>query len=192
MEVLSMRLLMVCFSFLILIGCSTPYKPEPFIQKDGSGEIYSSDTSAISTTHVRTIDGRRVVCMAPPPDSSFSSAVNSGLQMSIIRNDDNSKDSEGSSASANESELAGRSPSLLITREVLYRTCEVSDNFDLTKEEAIKLFSKSMEIVDKNWAAAAANTTITITDGVTETNQAAIANVVEDSSSATASNDQSE
>lgn len=157
-----MKVIFLYIFVLLFTGCSS-YTPRPFIQSDGNGEIYTSDTSAVSTTHIRKKDGRRIICMAPPPDASFSQTDSSSLDISLFKSEANSAEDATSIAdSTNESELAGRTPTVLLAREIFYRTCEISDNFDLEKKEAIALFKESLNVISKNWAGESENTKITI------------------------------
>ena len=43
--------------------------------------------------------------------------------------------------------LGGRSASVLISRDILYRTCEITLNYDLQKDEALALFRLALEKV---------------------------------------------
>ncbi|MEL7487838.1 MAG: hypothetical protein AAGJ87_11555 [Pseudomonadota bacterium] len=43
--------------------------------------------------------------------------------------------------------LGGRSAAVLIARDILYRTCEISLNYDLSKDEALALFNTALEKV---------------------------------------------
>jgi len=65
--------------------------------------------------------------------------------------------------------MAGRTPAVLMTRELFYRACEFSLNFGLTKQEALDLYNKTLDAVTQVWATEAGNTTVTVGDTVQTT-----------------------
>ena len=75
-------------------------------------------------------------CMSPETDAvpTSSQGLALGYQGSRI----------GENSGAGAATLGGVSTSVLITREILYRTCEFIMNNDLTKDEAIDLYSKAL------------------------------------------------
>lgn len=160
------------FVAFFLFGCSG-YKPEPYVMRDGSGGTVVSSTAAVASTYVRGESSSKIVCSAPPPDASFSESDSSNLDISLVKNEENTTaDSDKLDDASNEVELTGRTPSVLLAREVFFRTCEISQNFKLSKEQALDLFKLSLQAVSDNWAGETANTTITISD--TETTDSAI------------------
>ena len=78
-------------------------------------------------------------CMSPPPDLSDASSESGGLSVKGVSL------SEGTALSV--AALGGRSPAVLISREIMYRTCELYVNSRLTKEEAIAIFKASLDHV---------------------------------------------
>jgi hypothetical protein len=65
--------------------------------------------------------------------------------------------------------MAGRTPALLMAREMFYRTCEFSTNFGLNKKEALSLFQQTLKTVGSVWATEAQNTTVTVGDTIQDT-----------------------
>jgi hypothetical protein len=90
--------------------------------------------------------------------------------------------SEGST----EGELAGRTPAVLMARELFYRLCEFSRNQSLSKDEALKLYTQTLSAVKEVWATEAGNTTITVGDTVSTTTTDALSST--QSSTSTDSN----
>jgi hypothetical protein len=81
------------------------------------------------------------VCMAPPPDLSDAKGSSGSLAVKGVSLSENT--------SVSVAALGGRSPAVLISREILYRTCELYVNLRLKKEEAIELFKNSLsKIID--------------------------------------------
>jgi len=68
-----------------------------------------------------------------------------------------------------EAEMAGRTPTVLMARELFFRTCEFSVNYQLSKEEAFNLFKETLTTVNSLAIIQANNTTITVGDTVTTT-----------------------
>jgi hypothetical protein len=78
-------------------------------------------------------------CMAPPPDLSDSKNSSGSLSVKGVSL------SEGTGTSL--TGLGGRSPAVLISREIMYRTCELYVNGRMTKEESFSLFKSSLDRV---------------------------------------------
>lgn len=65
--------------------------------------------------------------------------------------------------------MAGRTPAILMTRELFFRACEFSQNYKLNKDEALTLYNKTLDTIATVWATEAGNTTVTIGDTVSST-----------------------
>ena len=61
-----------------------------------------------------------------------------------------------------------------MSRELFFRACEFTQNHKLTKDEALTLYNRTLDIVEKNWAVEAGQTTVTIGDTITTTQGATI------------------
>ena len=66
-----------------------------------------------------------------------------------------------------ETELTGRTPGVLMTRELFFRLCEFSRNYDLTKEEAKALYVQTLQTVSGGWNNEIGNTSIKIGETAT-------------------------
>ncbi len=98
-------------------------------------------------------------CMAPPPDLSDAKSTSGGLSVKGISL------SEGTALSV--AALGGRSPAVLISREIMYRTCELYVNGRMTKEESIAIFKASLDrVVEVTKAQIAQGTTTQISGTV--------------------------
>ena len=63
--------------------------------------------------------------------------------------------------------LGGRSPAVLISREIMYRTCELYVNGRMSKEESISIFKSSLDrVVEVTKAQIAQGTTTQISGTV--------------------------
>jgi len=117
----------------LLAGCGTFFgktdKGHAIIDRNGL-DLLVEDASR-KTTIIKDRDSLERFCRSPNPDfaSGQTSAVSLGL---------GNGPSVGTSSGAMIDSLGGRSPALLITRELMYRACELSMNLnantDLSKE----------------------------------------------------------
>lgn len=82
-----------------------------------------------------TPDDVEKMCLAPAPDAvvSFSEGLTAGQF----------GETDGETAQA----LGGRSAIVLLTRELMYRACEFSQNYDLSKDEAYDLYLKHLNAI---------------------------------------------
>jgi hypothetical protein len=85
------------------------------------------------------------VCMSSGAQAVQTKSSALGLGATLGGNNDDLK--EGNTTGAEMS--AGLSPNVHIARELMYRTCEISSNFDLDKAEAIDLYSNTLKIISE-------------------------------------------
>ena len=64
-----------------------------------------------------------------------------------LLSDGNTKDGEAISSASQDTELEGRTPVLLLSRELLFRQCEFSYNNNLNHAEALKLYNRNLDII---------------------------------------------
>lgn len=85
----------------------------------------------------------RQFCMSPAPDAVHTTSNGVALQVPIPTGTEDLSTERSSGAKS----LGGRTESVLLAREFLYRACEFSVNHNLTKEEAKSLYLKSLDII---------------------------------------------
>lgn len=152
---------------LYLGGCSEAYEPISQVHDLKSESVI---TGTASLTHTFVLDRKTgfVTCTMPPPDAAFSQQEQGDISISVIAIGSNSKaDSGAAEEGSSEDELVGRTPSVMMARELFFRLCEFSRNYDLKKDEAIKLYRETLGTVKEVWSKEAANTTIKIGENVT-------------------------
>jgi hypothetical protein len=88
-----------------------------------------------------TPDDTDIFCLAPPPDAVATRTE--GLSLGRLAGSIGESDSVGAAV------LGGRGQAALITRELLYRTCELSVNYRLTKEESLDLYHRTLHTIEK-------------------------------------------
>ena len=161
-----MKKLIVLLALIPLAGCSgvteTYSNMQPF---PSDGGILSEGSSA-SAMVVYDPEKSKKVCLGRGADSAFSTDDSGDIDLTLVSIGRSDSEESSISASTGEEEMDGRTPALLMTRELLYRTCEFAANYNLTKEEATKLFLSTIAIVSKGWSIEASKTTITIGDSL--------------------------
>jgi hypothetical protein len=157
---------------LSLSACSSGYEPDIQRSEIEGGSIYSSLPS-LTETVVTKIDSKLYSCLGRGADATFNQADGGDFSLSLIAVGTSSQGDQASNTqSSNEDEMSGRTPGVLMARELFFRTCEFSKNYQLSKDEALDLYKKTLDTVSQGWVAEVAKTTITIgeTSTVNDTN----------------------
>jgi hypothetical protein len=149
-----------------LVGCSQFYEPKPQLTHL-TREAVLSNTSSLTHTFVVDRKTSFVTCTAPQPDSSFSQSASEAFSISFMNFGGNDK--EGVTQGSEGVELSGRTPSVLMARELFFRACEFSRNNELNKAEAIKLYEKTLDVVNQGWRVESGNTRVKIGEIDTKT-----------------------
>lgn len=162
-----MKKLIVLLALIPLVGCSGAAETYSNMQPFPSNGGIVSEGSSASAMVVYDPEKSKKICLGRGADSAFATEDSGDINFTLVSI--GGSDSEESSISDNtgEEEMAGRTPALLLTRELLYRSCELAGNYNLTKEEATKLYLSTLAVIAKGWSAEASNTTITIGDTLT-------------------------
>ena len=138
-----MRFSLSVFVLLTLNGCANHAFTQSFSNQvrtlDGI-DIYSEDGER-GLMFIMSADTTEKYCLAPSPDAVVSGAEGVGLTVA---------GADTKSTLSNEGQigtlgLGGRAPSILIAREILYRTCEFSLNYRLEKDEALAFYRENLE-----------------------------------------------
>ncbi len=105
------------------------------------------------------------------PDVAYDKGDDADINYSFINT---SSDQISAQDNSDEVEMAGRTPAILMAREMFYRTCEFSTNFGLNKQEALSLYQQTLKIIGSVWATEAQNTTVTVGDTIQDTSGLAV------------------
>jgi hypothetical protein len=136
------RLALILSTLFAITGCSvTP--PTPSITDSLGGVKVYSTTSAMQSSFVKSRNSREHFCDSRMSDVADTASASVGLGASVI----GKSESLNEGASRGAVSLGGRSPAVLITREVMYRTCEMVMNLDLNKKEALDLYIQTLNLV---------------------------------------------
>ena len=141
-------------------GCSAFYEPKPH-ETHLNRESALSSTASLAHTFVINKKTSFVTCMQPQPDAAFSQGSSDAFSLQIL-NFGTGNDKLGASEKSQEIELTGRTPAVLMARELFFRMCEFSRNNELDKAEATELYDKTLDIVKQVWSVEAGNTKVTI------------------------------
>ncbi len=140
----------------MLMGCDAPEKVT--FQDTGNMSLVSA-TAGNAVSVVRVNGDARTICPRLGPDTASDRSASFGGSIGLI-NGDSGGTSEGQSDV--EVELAGRTPSIILTRDTLFQVCVMYQNGFLTREEFLHMM---MKYLDAGFALAkveAANTQIQI------------------------------
>lgn len=129
------------------------------------GQKLISNTASVKNTFIMERDSSLIVCAEPPPDAAFSQNTDLDITIALIAagGDKGGDDDEGSE----ESEMAGRSPGVLLARELLFRFCEFSRNYKVERDVAIDLYKQNLAIIREVGNKEAEHTSVKIGDTVT-------------------------
>jgi hypothetical protein len=134
------------FLLLSTAACQTTQQ-DPIMLRVNQGTDLTALTAGAGTRAilVRTDTGRPYICDDPGPDAALNEFADSGFSISLIKVGDTG-DGQNSN-SIGEAGLGGRSPNVLITRELLYRFCEFAGNTTLTDDQRIALYQATLNAV---------------------------------------------
>jgi len=158
-------------SAFLATGCTSPFEPKP-VEVKLDGQKLISNTASVKNTFILDADSPLIICAEPPPDASFNQDTDLDITVALIAagGDKGGDDDEGSE----ESEMAGRSPGVLLARELLYRFCEFSRNYKVEKDVAIELYKQNLDIIREVGNKEAEHTAVKIADTVTNADTIAV------------------
>ena len=112
--------------------------------------------------------GRHVACLPPPPDAGFREADEFDLSISIasVSTGDEAADAVSESG---EQEFVGRTPALLLTRELMFQNCLAAQNMGLSKDEQLALHNKTLDTIATIFASETDKTSVTISQTLSDT-----------------------
>lgn len=121
------------FSLFFFSACSNT-TPKPHSYSFGGLVTFTAD-EGVETSIIKSPESLHKYCAARESDAVSESQSGFSLGLGLGGKDDASATSGGAAMS-----LGGRDPFLLVTREFMYRVCELSLNHNLTKEETITIY----------------------------------------------------
>ncbi len=129
---------------LLLIGCSS--LPEKTVSLQNGGLILYSADADKKTLYVKDViqnDNHRF-CLTPSHDAvgADSKGIGATLGPATMQEGVSISDAKGELA------LGGRSPSVLITRELMYRACELTSNLNTDLPTTLKIYERFLQSVE--------------------------------------------
>ena len=165
----TIRLAAIGLATLSATACADLYEPVPKVTKVDNNWVLSN-TASLANSFITDSQSDMHICLQSAPDATFDQSDGGNFDLSLIATGGSSDRSDSAAQEASEgAEMAGRTPAVLIARELFYRSCEFSQNFNLSKQEALELYKKTMDLVSKGWLKEAGQTTVTVGDTVTTT-----------------------
>ncbi len=132
--------------FSLLQGCAVSQEKVDIQAQKASalGVTVISNHPDIINTYVQPNSNQNMLCLGPYPDvvSTFSGSLNLGA--TVAGNEDKISASDGSNAIS----TGGLNPMVLMTRELMYRACELSMNSNADTEQQLaiyKIFLNTLE-----------------------------------------------
>jgi len=171
MKISALKVALVCCA-LSLSACTSLFEPKVESEEIEKNQMLSSLPS-LSHTTITTSGSDVYSCLGRGADATFGQSDGGDISLALVSTTaSNSNGKSGSSEGSHETEMSGRTPTVLLAREFFYRACEFSHNYKLSKEEALSLYLKTMSTVSERWQAETTNNTITIGDtlGISDTN----------------------
>ncbi len=101
-------------------------------------------------------------CRAPDPDFTVQSSTKIGLGVTTALEGDEVGSGSGQAALT----LGGRSPALLITRELMYRACELSSNIAADGETTVAIYDKFLQAIESISAQQSGVGTTSVSDAI--------------------------
>lgn len=99
-------------------------------------------------------------CRAPGPDFTVQNSSGISLGVSLAGKSDGISDSNGQAGLS----LGGRNPSVLLTRELMYRACELASNLNADQNTTIEIYNNFFKLVEKSIELQKANGTVSTSD----------------------------
>jgi hypothetical protein len=141
----SFNLILLVIIFALLSGCAgivaAPGTTEKeLVERDGVDvalipaayrEVYFSQT---------TSEDRH--CRAPDPDFTVQQSDQLNISLPI-----DGEDSVGGGETQSSMNLGGRTPTVLLTRELMYRACELAVNTNANQETSIAIYDKFLNVI---------------------------------------------
>ena len=137
--------LLVILSSLILCACAEP--PRAVITQVGEKDrSFITSSAETSTTYLKTSDDNHHYCAGVAPDATYSESKYDGFSLSFLNYSGANPSRNAVSEENSGDEMVGRTPALLLAREILYRACETSNNAELNSDQQLRLFNRTVRM----------------------------------------------
>ena len=128
-----------CGTFDVLSSADKKIKDHHLYERQGIDILVES--SILKTTVIKDKDSFERICRSPNPD--FASGETSGVSVGLSKGP-----TIGTSSGAMIDSLGGRSPAVLITRELMYRACEMTLNLQATPDLSKEIYWRFLTTIE--------------------------------------------
>jgi len=131
---------------LVLAGCAGPgdrnARPEMVIDRQGI-DVVAADY-ARQFTYFKAHGTKERYCRGPGPDAITTSS--SGVELGVPTQS-GGVGAIGSSSARGGVDLGGRNPAVLISRELLYRACELASNVNADPATELRIYQQFLDAI---------------------------------------------
>jgi hypothetical protein len=173
-------------SAFVLSACNGQFQPFLETNRLPDSGVLSSGAS-LGTIIVQDPNKMKKICLGRGADAVYEQSDDADFSLSIVSTGKTDSDKSGVQDNAGEQEMTGRTPAILMARELFYRGCELSHNFNLSKDEAIKIFNSTLQTVERGWTAETQKLTISIGETLSIKDSDTVSNSTSDNLSGTSS-----
>jgi hypothetical protein len=152
------RLITCLFLILNLGGCTWLNQPEHLSLNHLTAIEGDASTTLLIAGSKETPFN---ICSQPAPDAVRSENVSEDMSFSFISIGSQAQDAKAADSS-DEEEMVGRTPAVLLSREMFYRLCEFFHNVDLSTDQKIDLYKATLDAATKISIEEGKNTSIRI------------------------------
>lgn len=137
------RFLLALAALLTLAACSSlPDQTQDQRVTQFGGETVVTWPADQNHMYLKNHQGKKRICRSTPPDFALSTSAGGTLSVGGPKSE-----SVGMQESQSDLALGGRSPAVLIIRELMYRSCELTLNVSASDEKAEEIYFKTLEVV---------------------------------------------
>jgi len=148
-----------------LVGCAIPEvkQPDVSLKKEtltNQDEILVGTTATMNFGVGKQRESNFQSCLPPSPDAIDTDQSSESLGLSLPTEGGNESMSGGRSGV----EMAGRTPGVLLAREILFRVCEFIMNNDVPIEQATAMYDQAFGVLQAVMMSETENTSIAISE----------------------------
>ena len=137
-----MKYILITLLAALLSGCAGYANVQPISQTKVGGFDVLTRSPERHLVMFQTPDDIERFCMSPTPDAVGTASE--GVKLCTLV-PTGSEESVGEDASRGALSLGGRAPSVLITRELMYRACELSMNIKANPELTLEIYRDTVK-----------------------------------------------
>lgn len=162
------------FRFIILLGAIASLSACATFTHKAEIETLPNDGVVFTSPSVKTMifqDPKKLkkMCLGRGADAVFETSDQTDFSITLISLGNSAPEKAAAAEQAGEEEMTGRSPGVLMARELFYRACELTNNAQLKDDDAIKVFNNVLQVVRDGWIQEGKNTKIIIGEKLTTT-----------------------